>query len=395
MSTFTGHLSLVNGYAFLTDASVDLRPFAGQLITISDGTNTIQAYVGGQSGAGETYQSNLLSSFTSTGGTKYDTFTTSGANITSAINITAHNGYANSGALTLTIGALYLNVITFTLNSGSAPYIMWASNGATPPSPTDFSVLLANGANNIYATFNHASYNYEWIYQNSITNWSSVNVNKQVLTPSNGITSGTYGCWLEATSGGTSHILATPNSSFLPNSATFILTIKYVQHVTGGEIVGGSANVTCEESQSTNKGIVLGGAVTESQLHHYVQSVVGGGICGGAIIALRREAQAIVGGIFCGGSGTIKCKESQLVSKGTVLGGSVSLKIGSKVYASDGNVIGGEVSTKNTYVQHYIQSITGGFVCGGIAHMTVLGAYGVSLIAEFELLSPSIKVVMI
>ncbi len=46
-------------------------------------------------------------------------------------------------------------------------------------------------------------------------------------------------------------------------------------------------------------------------------------------------------------------------------------------------------------IHYYVQSITGGFVCGGIAHMTVLGAYGVSLIAEFELLSPSIKVVMI
>jgi hypothetical protein len=84
---------------------------------------------------------NLLSSW-SNGSPGYDTFTTSGANITSAINTALSAESASAAAITTVPGQYYKIVATLTLNSGQGPTL-----AVTNPSK---SWVLDSGANYLY-----------------------------------------------------------------------------------------------------------------------------------------------------------------------------------------------------------------------------------------------------
>lgn len=84
----------------------------------------------------ENVGSNLLTSWTNS---TYETFTSSAADITSAIE-TGTDGSASSNAITLTSGKLYKIVATLTLNSGQAPSLAMTNLGHT-------TAALSAGAN--------------------------------------------------------------------------------------------------------------------------------------------------------------------------------------------------------------------------------------------------------
>ena len=99
----------------------------------------------------ENVGSNLVSAWNNSAGSDvYETFTSSGADITSAINSSTYGqAYSNNMSASITAGKLYRVVATLTLNSGTAPDMWMHSTNASPwPSPngTNFGTLSA-GAN--------------------------------------------------------------------------------------------------------------------------------------------------------------------------------------------------------------------------------------------------------
>jgi hypothetical protein len=95
----------------------------------------------------ENVGNNLVTGWTNNGGYPYETFVSSGANITSAINTTAY-GVAATNALVVAIGHIYRVVITVSLNSGTPPALGSSSNG-TALDGALASTTLSAGANTL------------------------------------------------------------------------------------------------------------------------------------------------------------------------------------------------------------------------------------------------------
>ena len=137
------------------------------------------------SGAALTVAGNVSLPYSTTGGNKvtgwtnysgpynYDTFTSSGANITSAIDSTSNsNVTAYSNSLGLTQGTPYLLSVNLTLNSGQAPSIL---SGSAPGGNQGTIVVqdLVNGQNNI-TFFAGANDSYIDFHSTANTNYSAV-----------------------------------------------------------------------------------------------------------------------------------------------------------------------------------------------------------------------------
>ena len=205
-------ISYVTGESFFDiGASTTLSGATGQLLTVTDSAaKTITGYVD-HLGDGETLGEEGISVWQnfSTGGSPYETFTSSGTTITSAINTTG-SGYAISpipgtGGLPLIDGALYKISITITLNSGTAPQVFLGSSGCSGGSDLGVTAL-SSGANTKY--FTHVSANSTYLcLRNSATtgNWSATTSVKRVTSPSaTGVSiktsTGTFG-WESAEAG--------------------------------------------------------------------------------------------------------------------------------------------------------------------------------------------------
>lgn len=120
----------------------------------------------------------VVSSWTNNATYPYETFTSSGADITSAINTTGY-GIANSNALKLIGGATYLFQWNITLNSGTLPGFVVSSN--TAASATGVSVV----GNNLYMFTPGATTDYYFTLRNEsgvASNFACSQINVKQIT---------------------------------------------------------------------------------------------------------------------------------------------------------------------------------------------------------------------
>ncbi len=179
-SSVTGHLDSATG--FYTDGSLDLRPYVGRFATFTASAgNTIKFKIGGQSASGETYGSNLsiLSSLNFQSG-----WTAAGASIASANTYTTTSAGGIYSYPTLAFGALFISSV-----SGSAPGTFLLCDTTLT---TRYNTNL-NGTTQ-YETCLNANSLFFYSTGNGTTTITSAYL-KQVLTPSNGSTSGSYGAY--------------------------------------------------------------------------------------------------------------------------------------------------------------------------------------------------------
>ena len=105
-------------------------------------------------------------------GSRLNTFTASGADITSAIESGGGTSYPRSNAaLGLTIGKLYKIVATLTLNSGVAPTLRLGAAGDVTSVDFPTKTLVA-GANTVVFEYQTASSDHLWMFATGDTNYS-------------------------------------------------------------------------------------------------------------------------------------------------------------------------------------------------------------------------------
>jgi hypothetical protein len=182
---------------------VDLSPYAtGYEIRMCDSAgDCIRGIPTGSVGAGETTGSELLSGWTNgAAGPTYETFTSSGADITSAINtsITHAWGEAYSNQFSQS-SALYRLGFSVVINTGVIDR-MYVANSVGGGSPT----VIFIGGTDVTATGDYEFYSFEdsagasrslYVANPSPCNWEMSSPSlKQVLTPP---TTGIYVTWLE------------------------------------------------------------------------------------------------------------------------------------------------------------------------------------------------------
>jgi len=213
----TAKLSLVNGTAFITSPSVDLRPYIGYKITLNDGTQNLVGYIKA-AGTGETLGDEIIDTWINAG---YDTLTLSGSDIQSAIEASSDNVMARKDSGQSMGNLLKFSVTTFTKTSGSTPYIILGSLGNLPLN-TDSSVyyLAASGSNTTYYTQHSAIGTFVGFRNNAgVANWSAIgNSLKQVLTPS------ATGVTIVSAQGGTTYNWVS-DGGINPNATSFTATI--------------------------------------------------------------------------------------------------------------------------------------------------------------------------
>jgi hypothetical protein len=114
--------------------------------------------------AGETW--------TTLAGGPYETFTSSGSTITSAID-TNNSSYAYTTKVDMVLGTWYRLDINLTLNSGTGPKISTGDNGSTNNAGSLSDTQLVNGANVVHFQFNSATHDYIWFANSATGNWSA------------------------------------------------------------------------------------------------------------------------------------------------------------------------------------------------------------------------------
>lgn len=213
LAGLTCNLSIVNGAAFVTNPSVSLAPYINRKITITDAAN--KALVGWikAAGAGETYSSNLVSGWTNyTAPNEYATLTTSGVDITSAID-DHHAASANmtGDIAAVSEGQLYRCQNAIVVNSGQSPSFGMYVNAGNP------SVTFSGADSYRIATGSHNKF---FIYNTAAANWSMTGfLLRRVLTPSAG------GVRIVDAQGGTTYDWASEASGFDRNAANYTVTI--------------------------------------------------------------------------------------------------------------------------------------------------------------------------
>ena len=173
----TLHLDTTSTAMFFHD-SLDFSAYAAgteakYLLAFYAGSTLVGAGYGGAVGGGEALGSELLDTWINGATYPYDTFITSGKDITSVIEADAGRAHV---VVDLTIGKIYKGYVDVTLNSGSRPGL-----GLTTVADAfnqDFTAYtLSAGANIKYFTHKDAA-GVRWtLYQpaNAAGNWSSVN----------------------------------------------------------------------------------------------------------------------------------------------------------------------------------------------------------------------------
>jgi len=199
---------------YIKDITIVENPpdkYIGHLLRIKDSAGKqIQGFIKA-AGTGETLDSELISSWTNNVTAPFDTFTTSGVDISSAIASTNSRG---SAAVAVSNLRLYKYTGTFTKNSGSFAYLAIASSvRGDLPAVTVFTA--DNGDKTIYRTATNDSEDYLAIYAAGASNFSlTSNSFKQVLTPS------ATGVTIVSTKGGATYNWFNKNSAFNWNDAS-------------------------------------------------------------------------------------------------------------------------------------------------------------------------------
>lgn len=214
LAAFTGNLSTINGAAFISTPSVDLRAYLGMKIALSDGAQSLVGWIK-TAGTGETLGDELVSGWTNSATHPYETLTTDGSDITQAAN-TVGSGVCYSAAAA-TAGWLIKVGHTYTKASGTSPVLRIASSAALG-SPI-LGIALSGGTVAYYRTA-EANYSHIGYYlasgavDFSVSDFSF----KRVLTPS------ATGVTIVSTQGGATYNW-TSDGGIDPNAASFTATI--------------------------------------------------------------------------------------------------------------------------------------------------------------------------
>lgn len=101
----------------------------------------------------------------------YETFTTSGSTISSAVN-SSSSGYAYTNKLNMVSGQWYRMNVNVGLVSGSAPLISTGNNGTSNNVGSLSNKQLVDGSNTIYFLFNGDANDYIWIFSGAAASFS-------------------------------------------------------------------------------------------------------------------------------------------------------------------------------------------------------------------------------
>jgi len=210
LSGLTCNLSMVNGTAFITNPSVDLRKYVGFKITITETTHTLVGYIK-STGTSETLSDEILDDTVFDDGAKW-TILQSGWSVAGGkgVKVSDASGRNIGQAKNTTALALYKQSLTIDAISGALRPIMAAYTPAywtTTGNKTQYVTADANGTS-IYLRTSSAA-------DTMTVDGFSV---KQVLTPS------ATGVTIVSTRNG-STFNWTSDSGILPNAASFTAVI--------------------------------------------------------------------------------------------------------------------------------------------------------------------------
>jgi len=207
LNAVTANLSIVDGTAFITNPSVDLRPYIGMKLSISDGTKALVGYAKA-AGTGETLGDSLSCLSDITGAGWFDANTArNDANTFTLSSVGGYIGIDNKVA----IGKLYKSALIASavptaviyLRGSSANPIYAQSDDATSRYGTSVNTVI------IFASFPASS--------GMVIDITSATM-QQVLAPS------ATGITIVSTKGGTTYNW-TSNGGINPNAASFTITI--------------------------------------------------------------------------------------------------------------------------------------------------------------------------
>lgn len=165
---------------------VNLAPYrdGNHLLLLENTTGGYMAlgWISATAPGGLTKGANLLTSWTNLPAVPYETFTTSGANISAGVSDgTGGYGYTNILNAAAT-GKLFELATTLTLTSGTAPYFSLATSNDGAGFIATAKTLLAAGANSIYLTWTAANA-YAGIWNNATAgNWAMASTTIKQVT---------------------------------------------------------------------------------------------------------------------------------------------------------------------------------------------------------------------
>jgi hypothetical protein len=218
--TITGlRISAVDGTAFIDNANASVTALAdgNHEITIYDSANRFIRGVLKAVGTSETLSEELLTGWTNNVTFPFEIFTSSGTDITSAVN-SSNGGVCFSNNLSATSkNKLYKILTNITLNSGSglSYYLLPGSSGAkTLPSFGSKILYYMSGADNSLLYYENTG---------TIDFSSTGNSVKQVTAPSSS------GATIVTTKGGTTYNFNSKNASFTYNAASYYVIIRAIK----------------------------------------------------------------------------------------------------------------------------------------------------------------------
>ena len=210
----TGYLDNVTG--FYTGGSLDLRPYVGRFATFTASAgNSIKFKIGRQSAGGETYGSNLSNygSMETNAGWVADSAAPTSQGQSS---LQKHSGSYSWQFVTSASGQGIISQVSGSFNSTTAGGLYLLGVWVYPTTLTSFGQYITDGQNNnslvniTITGLTAGAWNYSGnYYTNTYTGTATRNryhstgsdmyyvddvTLTQVLTPSNGTSSGTYGC---------------------------------------------------------------------------------------------------------------------------------------------------------------------------------------------------------
>jgi len=213
LNSVTANLSIVDGKAFVTNPSVDLRPYIGMKLSISDGSKSLVGF-GKAAGTGETLGDEILSDPTFDNASAW-TVIQSGWSLSGGkgVKVSDATGRYMYETKPLTVGGLYKGHVTIDAISGSMSLVFLGYSTfstyksvpgliegyTTKTGPTLTNVGVNAGAASQTATIDDISA-------------------KQVLTPSS------TGITIVSTKGGTTYNWAS-NGGINANAASYTITI--------------------------------------------------------------------------------------------------------------------------------------------------------------------------